>query len=67
MSAVIGGATTAVLWGFGPQFVGLFVDSSANAAVIAAGVEYLTVVSLFYAVMGIMCDFNGVLRGRGGP
>lgn len=65
MSAVIGGATTAVLWGFGPQFVGLFVDSSANAAVIAAGVEYLTVVSLFYAVMGIMCDFNGVLRGAG--
>lgn len=65
MSALIGGATTALLWGFGPQFVGLFVDSSANTAVIAAGVEYLTVVSLFYAAMGIMCNFNGVLRDAG--
>lgn len=65
LTVVIGGLTTFVLWLFGAQFVGLFVDTASNADVIRAGVEYLTVVSVFYAVMGVMCDFNGALRGAG--
>ena len=40
-------------------------DSSSNQAAIATGIEYLRVVGLFYALMGIMNTCTGVLRGAG--
>lgn len=65
LTVAIGGLTTLVLCLFGAQFVGLFVDTASNEKVIQTGVGYLTVVSVFYTAMGIMSDFNGVLRGAG--
>lgn len=50
---------------FGKQFIGLFVDSATDYAVIEVGVEYLRVVSIFYVIMGTMNIINGVLRGAG--
>lgn len=44
---------------------GCSIDSSSNQAAIATGIEYLRVVGLFYALMGIMNTCTGVLRGAG--
>lgn len=65
MSAGISLTVTLVLYLFGSQLIGAFVDSAANQDVIAVGVEYLRTVSLFYIVMGFMNNTNGVLRGSG--
>lgn len=50
---------------FGHQIVGVFVDSSFNSDVICVGTEYLRTVSSFYFFMGLMVTTNGVLRGSG--
>ena len=65
MSAVIGVIVTGILLVYAKVFVGLFMDSSSNQAAIATGIEYLRVVGLFYALMGIMNTCTGVLRGAG--
>lgn len=65
MSAVIGAAVTAVLLLYSEVFVGLFMDTESNRAAIQAGVEYLHVVGLFYALMGLMNTCTGILRGAG--
>ena len=58
------GIIIAVIFHFcGEQFVGLFMDSAKGADAIAVGAQYLSIVSLFYFVMGIMNVSNGVLRG----
>lgn len=58
------GLTIAVIFFFcGEQFVGLFLDSETGAEAIAIGAQYLSVVSLFYFVMGTMNVSNGILRG----
>lgn len=58
------GLTIAVIFFFcGEQFVGLFLDSRTGADAIAVGARYLSVVSLFYFVMGTMNVSNGILRG----
>lgn len=54
-----------VLYLFGHQLVSSFVDKNTNKDVIAVGVEYLKVVSIFYFAMGMMNTTNGVLRGAG--
>ncbi len=65
MSAVIGVIVTGILLVYAKVFVGLFMDSSSNQAAIATGIEYLRVVGLFYALMGIMNTCTGVVRGAG--
>ncbi len=65
MSGVISLSVTLILYLFGSQLIGSFVDSAANPDVIHVGVEYLRVVSVFYIVMGFMNSTNGVLRGSG--
>ena len=67
MSAVIGVIVTGILLVYAKVFVGLFMDSSSNQAAIATGIEYLRVVGLFYALMGIMNTCTGVLRSRRHP
>jgi len=49
---------------FGPQLIQVFIKAE-EADVISRGVEYLRIVSIFYLLFGIMCVFNGVLRGAG--
>jgi putative MATE family efflux protein len=65
MMAAIAVAVTGVLYLFGAQFVGLFVDAGVSQGVIDVGVQYLRVVSVFYVVMGLMFTTNGLLRGSG--
>lgn len=58
------GLLIAVLLHFtGSEFIGMFMDSGSSAEAIAIGAEYLSIVSLFYFVMGIMNVSNGILRG----
>lgn len=54
-----------ILFVYGKNFIGMFVDSNSNQGVIDIGAEYLRVVSLFYFFMGLMVVTNGVLRGAG--
>ena len=65
MIVCVGLIVTGLLYLFGPDFVAAFVDTDTNPGVIAVGVEYLRVVSVFYMVMGIMNSTNGLLRGAG--
>lgn len=65
MTAGIALTVTAILFLFGDLFIGFFVSKGSGAGVIAVGVEYLRVVSVFYVVMGTMNSFNGILRGAG--
>lgn len=63
MAAGIGLIIAVIFFFCGEQFVGLFMDSNTEAEAIAIGARYLSIVSLFYFVMGIMNVSNGVLRG----
>lgn len=63
MSAVIGFVIMAVIYVFGENFIGAFMDSNANQEAIQSGVRYLRDVSMFYFLMGFMNTNNGVLRG----
>jgi putative MATE family efflux protein len=61
----IGVLIAVILYLFVNQLVSSFVDKDTNKDVIAVGVEYLKVVSIFYFAMGMMNVTNGVLRGAG--
>lgn len=63
LAAGIGIIIAIIFFFCGEQFVGLFMDSETGAEAIAIGAKYLSIVSLFYFVMGIMNVSNGVLRG----
>ena len=63
--AAISLPVTLALYLFGDRLVGLFLDAQSGGAAIAAGVEYLRVVSVFYIAMGAMKVAASVLRGAG--
>lgn len=63
--AIFSISVTCLLFVFGENLIGLFVNSDSNAEVINIGVEYLRIVSIFYFFMGLMVTTNGVLRGSG--
>ncbi|MFG6383029.1 MAG: MATE family efflux transporter [Lachnospiraceae bacterium] len=63
MSAGIGLIIAIILYFTGREFVGLFLDSSSSGEAISIGAKYLSTVSLFYFMMGLMNVSNGVLRG----
>lgn len=63
LAAGIGLIIAVIFFFCGEQFVGLFLDSETGAEAIAIGAQYLSVVSLFYFVMGTMNVSNGILRG----
>ena len=56
--------TSIAIVSFGPKIIAIFIDS-AETAVIAQGTDYITSVSYFYLLMGVMFVANGVLRGSG--
>ena len=64
MTAIACILATIVIIPFGPYLIGIFVDKG-ETAVIAQGTEYITVVSYFYILMGLMFVTNGLLRGAG--
>lgn len=63
MAAVIGLIIAVILHFTGNEFVGLFLDSASSREAISIGAKYLSVVSMFYIMMGLMNVSNGVLRG----
>lgn len=63
MSAGIGVAIAIIIAFFGHGLVGLFMDSVEGAEAIAVGSQYLSIISIFYFVMGLMNVGVGVLRG----
>lgn len=54
-----------ILFMFGNELIGLFVNSCENPDVIKIGTQYMKIVSSFYFFMGLMVITNGVLRGSG--
>lgn len=54
-----------ILFLFGDNLIGIFVNKSENKEVITIGCKYLKIVSMFYFLMGLMVITNGVLRGAG--
>lgn len=50
---------------FGEVSIAAFMDSGENAKSIAIGAQYISVVSMFYFVMGAMNVTSSVLRGAG--
>lgn len=63
MSAGIGVLIAVLLHFTGSEFIGLFMDSESSAQAISIGAQYLSIVSLFYFVMGLMNVSSGILRG----
>ncbi len=63
MAVCIGLAIALLLHFTGDGFVGLFLNSDSSAEAISIGARYLSTVSMFYFVMGIMNVSNGILRG----
>jgi len=56
--------TSAVILLFRSNLMSIFIDSK-DIEVIAQGNDYITVVSFFYILMGLMFVTNGVIRGSG--
>lgn len=54
-----------IMFFFGDACVGAFMDASTDAAAIAVGAKYISLVSMFYFVMGAMTVTSSVLRGAG--
>jgi len=56
--------TSIIILSFGPNLISIFIDAE-ETEVINQGNDYITVVSFFYILMGIMFVTNGVIRGSG--
>lgn len=65
MAMGIGLLIGVVMFFFGDACVGAFMDASTDAASIIVGAKYISLVSMFYFVMGAMTTTNSVLRGAG--
>lgn len=63
MAAGIGIVIAIIFHFLGGALVGLFMDSTTGAEAIGIGAKYLSIVSIFYFVMGLMNVSGGVLRG----
>lgn len=64
MVAACCAVTSTIILLFGPKLIQLFVDA-AETEVISQGNDYITVVSFFYIMLGLLFVTNGVLRGSG--
>lgn len=56
---------TSIIFLFGPNLLNLFMDSGTDLQAINYGMKYMTTVSVFYILMGVMFTSNGLLRGAG--
>ena len=56
---------TGIVYLFGPQLLGLFLNSGAEGSAMSYGLEYMKTVSVFYVLMGLLFVGNGLLRGAG--
>lgn len=65
MAVGIGIIIGIIMFFFGDACVGFFMDAKNDAQSIAIGARYMSIVSMFYFVMGIMNCTAAVLRGAG--
>ena len=56
---------TGIIFLFGPQIMGLFLDNGSSGSAMSYGLSYIKTVSVFYPIMGVMFVSNGLLRGAG--
>lgn len=65
MVVVFALSITGVIFVFGPNLLGLFLNAGTEGSAMGYGLSYMKTVSLFYALMGFMFVGNGLLRGAG--
>ena len=63
MVAVFSLLITLVIFLFGNQLLGLFLDPADTSGALGYGLSYMHTVSLFYILMGLLFVPNGMLRG----
>lgn len=56
---------TTLIFLFGPQLLGLFLNQGAEGSAMSYGLKYMKTVSIFYLLMGALFVGNGLLRGAG--
>ena len=56
---------TLLIYLFGPQLLGLFLEQGAEGSAMSYGLKYMKTVSVFYLLMGALFVGNGLLRGAG--
>lgn len=56
---------TLLIYLFGPQLLGLFLNQGAEGSAMSYGLKYMKTVSVFYLLMGALFVGNGLLRGAG--
>lgn len=56
---------TGIIFLFGPNLLGLFLNAGAEGSAMGYGMSYMKTVSLFYVLMGFLFVGNGLLRGAG--
>ena len=56
---------TTLIYLFGPQLLGLFLNQGAEGSAMSYGLKYMKTVSVFYLLMGALFVGNGLLRGAG--
>lgn len=65
MCAVVWIIFVAAVQLFGHDMIGWFMKEGVSEAAFSAGVQYMTVMSLFYIILGLMYVFAATLRGSG--
>lgn len=63
MAISIGVLVGVIFQFFGADLIGMFMDSKEDLVAIGIGAKYISIVSIFYFVMGMMNVTNSVLRG----
>lgn len=56
---------TVVIFLFGPNLLGLFLNAGSAGSAMSYGLKYMKTVCVFYVLMGVLFVGNGLLRGAG--
>lgn len=65
MVLIFGLTITGIIFLFGPNLLGLFLNAGAAGSAMGYGLSYMRTVSVFYVLMGFLFVGNGLLRGAG--
>lgn len=65
MVVIFGLTITGIIFLFGPNLLGLFLNTGTAGSAMGYGLSYMKTVSVFYILMGFLFVGNGLLRGAG--
>lgn len=65
MVVIFGLTITGIIFLFGPNLLGLFLNAGEAGSAMGYGLSYMKTVSVFYILMGLLFVGNGLLRGAG--